>query len=557
VELRRQLSFLRASFPLIATCTAVGLVVALVVSLLLSPTYAATVRLSVGQTTNGTASGFDAYQVSQKIAQTYAEQATTNLVANNVIAALGLQTTSEDLLKHVKSEAQIESTLLTITVDDHDPAEAVRIADAFAAEVLKGPAAGSEDFAETKAYIAEQLQKTRAQIDAAQVDIDRLAAINSPTEAQQAQLDDLENRIATLRGTFASLVQLAAGSPANQVTIFDPAYAPKEPVSPRVLLNTLLGAVLGMVVGVLIAYTRRRLDDTLRTPEDVELLTGLSSLGAIVRMPGDSKRPLFYRLATLLYPRSPAAEGFRQIRTSIDFATGDTPPRSLLITSASPGDGKTTFASNLAIAYARAGRKVVLVDGDLRKPELHAMFRMPNEVGLADLLSGRDIPFETVAQTTEVAGLRVLPSGIRPANPAELISGGGMPAILASLLTKADLIVIDSPPLQAVTDGAILASQTDGTVLVVASGRTRRAALLRARDNLQHVGARILGTALNGVSESDGKEAALGYFTYYGDSETPSDGAASSGSSARGQAAKPKPATQAQAVRVDPAGTDR
>lgn len=558
MELRHQLVFLRSALPLIAVSTGLALVAALVVSLLLPPTYESTVRLSVGQSTTGGASNWlDDLQVSMRLSQTYAELATTNRIAGQVIAALGLQTTPEELLKHVKSQAALESVLLEITVDDRDPDQATRIANTIADEILKEPASGSPIYQELQAYVEQQLLATKDQLDEVQGQIDRLAALPTLTAAQQTQLDVLSGRAATLRATFSTLIQLSTGAPANQLSIFDPAVRPLEAVAPRPILNTGLGATLGLVLGVALAYTRRRLDDTLRTPEEVEQLTGLPSLGTIVQMPGDNRRPLFYRLATLLYPRSPAAEGFRQVRTSIDFASGDQPPRSLLITSAMPGDGKTTFASNLAIAYAQAGRKVVLVDGDLRKPELHAMFRIPNDSGLTDLLRGHDVPFETIAQPTEVAGLRVIPSGVRPTNPAELVVSGGMPKIIATLLANADMVIIDSPPLQAVTDGTILASQTDGTILVAASGRTRRAALLRGRDSLQRVGARVLGTALNGVSERDGKEAALGYFTYYGDTEAPIDGPGASSSNAVGRSGASRDARVGTNARVGTARPDR
>lgn len=556
MELRHQLAFLRSSLPLILITAVIATVVALGVSLVLPPTYEGKVVLTVGQsTTNGGSGGLDALQVSQKLSQTFADLAVTNRVATNVIGDLGLNTTSDELLKHVKSQASLESTLVTITVDDRDPAQAARIANAFAAQILKEPASGSAVFTEMRAYLEQDLLRTRAQIDALQAEIDRLSAIRNPSAAQIDQLDAVEAQIVSARGTFATLLSLSSGTPANQLSIFDPAVVPVAPVSPRPLLNTLLGAILGSVLGVALAYTRRRLDDTLRTPEDVEVLTGLQSLGTIVRMPGDSRRPLFYRLATLLYPRSPAAEGFRQVRTSIEFASGDAPVRSLLITSAMPGDGKTTFASNLAISFAQAGRKVCLIDGDLRKPELHAMFRIPNDVGFSDLLRSRELTFEAATQATEVPGLRVLPSGERPTNPAELVAAGTLPAIIASLLQHVDLVVIDSPPLQAVTDAAIIASVTDGSVLVAASGKTRRAAIVRGRETLRRVGARVLGFALNGVSERDGREAALGYFTYYGDSDGPSDGQGPAGPATERPAGREK--RVGAAVRVETASSDR
>lgn len=551
MELRRQLAFIRSSLPLIVVATVLAAAAAFAVSTVLPPKYEATVLLNVGQSgSSGNTNSFDSLQVSQRLSSTYARLAVRDSAATTVITELGLQTTKEDLLKHVRAEAETDSTLLTITVDDPNPAQAAAIANAFATELLKAPTSGSDPFAAYKDAIEQDLVDLRGQIDEVQAQVNILSKLNNPSPVQSAQLDALLTQSAALRGTFAQLAELANSAPANLISIADPATAPVDPVSPIVLLNAILGGALGLVVGVSLAYLRRRLDDTVRNPEEVETLTGLSSLGTIVRMPGDDRRPLFYRLATLLYPRSPAAEGFRHIRTGIEFAAGESPSRSLLVTSAMPGDGKTTFAANLAIAYAQAGRKVCLVDGDLRKPELHTMFRIANDAGLSDLLRGHDAPFETITAATEVAGLRILPSGVRPANPAELVASGRMRQVLTSLLEHVDLVIIDTPPIQAVTDAALLASIADGTILIAASGKTRRAAIVRARDTLARVGANVLGTALNGVSEQDGRDAALGYFTYYGSPESSDDDAPTSGpTSGRPGIAKPMAST--------PSSTDR
>ncbi len=434
---------------------------------------------------------------------------------------LGLETTTEDLLDHVRAEAPLDSTLLTITVDDGSAEQAAAIANAFAERMVDlDPTPADDRLAELEAFIDDELQAVRGQIPAVQARIDELAAVETPTAAQTAQLASLESQLASLRSTFANLVQLSTtGQTANQLSVADPATVPPDPVSPRVLINTVLGAILGLVVGIGFAYARKRLDDTVRIPEELEQATGVPVLGTIVRMPGDSKRPLMYRLATLLYPRSPAAEGFRHLRTGIEFARDDAPLRTLLVTSAMPGDGKTTCAANLAVAFAQSGHTVCLVDGDLRKPALHELFSIPNGAGLSELLRGDESTYETATHAVEVEGLRVLTSGSVPPNPAELIASPRMRAVLASLTSQVDLVVLDSPPLQAVTDAAILASVADGTVLVAAAGKTRRALIVRARDTLARVGANLLGTALNGVDEREGQDAAFGYFSYYGHPE--------------------------------------
>jgi len=538
VELRRQLAFLRSSLPLVLASTILGALAAFLVSQVLPPTYEARVLVAVGQSADGGSGDLNSLQVSQRLSQTYAKLAVTNQAAREVIDQLGLDTTTEELLDHVRAEAPLDSTLLTITVDDQVAEQATAIANAFADRMTNlETTPGDERLAELEAFIEKELQSVREQIPVVQARIDDLAAIETPTPAQEAQLAALENQLASLRSTFANLVQLSTtGQTANQLSIADPATVPPDPVSPRVLINTLLGAILGGLIGIGFAYARKRLDDTVRLPEELEQATGVPVLGTIVRMPGDSKRALMYRLATLLYPRSPAAEGFRHLRTGIEFAREDVELHTLLVTSAMPGDGKTTCAANLAVAFAQAGHTVCLVDADLRKPALHELFGIPNGPGLSDLLRGDESTYEAATHPVETEGLRILTSGAVPPNPAELVASPRMRAVLASLTSEVDLVILDSPPLQAVTDAAILASVADGTVLVAAAGRTRRALIVRARDTLARVGANLLGTALNGVDEREGQDAAFGYFSYYGHPEDDAkDRAAKPGSAELGE----------------------
>ena len=230
-------------------------------------------------------------------------------------------------------------------------------------------------------------------------------------------------------------------------------------------------------------------DDSVKTTEDVEEATGLPTLGAIPRMPGGRGRSEIYQLATLLYPRSAAAEAYRTVRTNLEFASVDEPIQSLLVTSAGPGEGKSVTAANLAIAFAQAGRKVLLVDADLRKPGVHALFNLGNDRGLTNLLRGDDTRWESVVQPTEQEGLRVLTTGVQPPNPAELLGSQRMKRVLEKLAAAHELLIIDSPPLLIVTDAAILSSVANGTVLVIDAKRTRRDSARNAREALTKSGA--------------------------------------------------------------------
>jgi capsular exopolysaccharide synthesis family protein len=294
----------------------------------------------------------------------------------------------------------------------------------------------------------------------------------------------------------------------------DPAVAPLDPASPRILLNTLLAALVGLLLAVGIAFLAEYLDDTLKSPDDVEAVTGLPTLGTILRMKGDEGRSTIYRLAAILYPRSPAAEAYRTLRTNIEFASVDAPARMILVTSAIPGEGKTTTAANLAAVFAQAGHTTLLVDADLRKPGAHKIFDLPNAQGLTNLLRTDDVTVRDLAQPTEQEHLSVLTTGPLPPNPAELLRSARMHTVLERLAASAEFVIVDSPPLQAVTDAAILSSLVDGTVLVVDAGRTRSGAVRNGRETLAKVGARVLGVTLNRMSESMSGD--YYYYDYYG-----------------------------------------
>jgi capsular exopolysaccharide synthesis family protein len=262
-----------------------------------------------------------------------------------------------------------------------------------------------------------------------------------------------------------------------------------------------------------IAFVLHYLDDSIRDPDAVQEVAGLSTLGTIARMRGDRDRSEIYRLATLLYPRSSIAEAYRALRTNIEFSSVDAPIRTLLVTSSIPGEGKTTTAANLAVVFAQAGRRVLLLDADLRKPGVHLVFDLPNSHGLTALLRDDQKHVDTIAQATDQDNLRVLTTGSLPPNPAELLGSQRMRTTLARLSASFDLVIVDSPPLQAVTDSAILSSVVDATLLVIDAGRSRRSAVRLACESLAKSGTTVLGVALNRAPD----RAHSNYTGYYGE----------------------------------------
>lgn len=206
-------------------------------------------------------------------------------------------------------------------------------------------------------------------------------------------------------------------------------------------------------------------------------------------------------LITLLNPNSPISEQYRTVRTNLQFAVaGDQPLRSMTVVSSGPGEGKSTSAANLAVVFAQAGRKVLLVDADMRKATVHKTFGLSNEMGLSNLVSGQQAAY-SVIQATDVNNLSIITSGPTPPNPAELLNSRRMNVLMEELYQTFDLIIFDLPPVMTVADGLIMASKTDGTVLVIREGVTRKDSVLEAKNRLLQAKARILGVIYNGAEQ--------------------------------------------------------
>jgi len=296
----------------------------------------------------------------------------------------------------------------------------------------------------------------------------------------------------------------------THVRVLDRALLPVSPASPNLMKNIGTASVAGLLLGLAVAFFASRLDRTVRSVESVESL-GITVLGVIPHLgstgassTSDAKaglKPIApptgrEELIVVDEPMSPAAETFRMIRTNLTFMSQDDPLRSFVVTSALPFEGKTTIASNLAISLAQFGRSVLLVDSDLRRPRLHRVLEVDNDLGLTTLVGGRT-PLDAAVHRTRIDGLSVLTSGPIPPNPSELLHSAAFGRLHEDLLKHFDYLLFDSPPMGAVTDAAILGTQVDGVVLVVRAGTSTLHAIAGARKQLRSVSARLLGAVLN------------------------------------------------------------
>ena len=355
---------------------------------------------------------------------------------------------------------------------------------------------------------------------------------------KEIQYNNLKAEIANRRTTLEALLKRQAetsssiglDNPASNVRVVDRAEIPTHKSSPKILQNILLSLITGLALGIGLAFFFEYLDKSIKSPDEIPQVAKIPSIGLIPALRAERgalrvirgngrdqiKKPVI-ELIALEDPQSGLAEAFREIRTALMVSRAGGPPKKILITSAHPGEGKTSIAVNLAITLAQIGRLVVLVDTDLRKPRLHKLFDLPNDEGLSTYLSASGPPWAEPG-STEVSGLDVVTSGPLPPNAADLLDSDRFSQIQSELDQRGyDHIIYDSPPVLAVADAAIMAAHMDAVVMVVQAGVTSREALAHGVERLRQVKANILGAVLNQVDFDQQGYYGYAYKRYYGD----------------------------------------
>jgi capsular exopolysaccharide synthesis family protein len=304
-------------------------------------------------------------------------------------------------------------------------------------------------------------------------------------------------------------IRLARLQNTPNVVQIETASVPGSPVRPRPLMNTGLSALIGLLLAGGIAYLIEYVDDTIRTPEDIERILHLPVVGYI----GDMRnaQSAVDEIHVFHQPRSPISEAFRSLRTNLEFANVDSSLTKILITSPGPGEGKTTVSTNLAAIIAQGGKRVLLIDADLRRPRIHTIFGMSNRVGLTTLFRGQTPLRSVMRQLVGMDGLYVITSGKLPPNPTELLASARMDQILEEAGREVDVIVIDSPP-SIVADFQVLATKVDGTFLVIQPGYTHADIALGTLERLTRVNAKPLGVVLNKIPKESSHYG--GYYRY-------------------------------------------
>lgn len=339
---------------------------------------------------------------------------------------------------------------------------------------------------------------------------------------QSIQYNILKREADTNKELYKGLLQrmkeagVSAGLTVSNIQIVDQAEVPTSPYKPNKRLNLLLAAVIGLFLGVGLAFFFEYLDNTVKTPEDVEQSIRLPSFGMVPEISYEKRRRLEketthpVELVTHRHPKSILSEAYRNIRTSILLSFSEKPPKKIAITSPNPLEGKTTTVINTAIALSQTGALVVIIDTDMRRPRIHHIFNGDGGAGLSNFLSGH-APLDLIIKKTEVPNLYYIPSGPIPPNPSELLGSSLFKAMMESLEKKFDHILLDSPPLLGFADSLILSTTVDGVVLVVLGGKTPKETLQRAKEVLYQINAKILGVVINRVDIQRGN---YGYYYY-------------------------------------------
>ena len=510
MEIRQYVDLLRKWILLVIALALVAGATSYVISRNSTPIYQASTTLMVNQAANPSAATvYSDILTSERLASTYAKLLTSGPVVDETARQLGVA--PKEMSSNIAVAPVRDTQLLRITVEGANPQLIAEIANTL-----------------PKVFIERNRQMQLGQIDKAKLEQEIANTEQDLNDTQQqlksitdeTQRTRLETSLAQYRTTYSSLVatyqqvKLNEAKATNNIVIAEPATVPTSPIRPRTRTNALLAAVVGALLALGVVFLVEYLDDTIKTPDDVSRVSGLSTLGAIARLKdtGGTRQ-----LIAWLRTKAPESEAYRTLRTNIQFSSVDNPIRALLVTSSGPGEGKSTTTANLAVVLAQTGQRVIVVDTDLRRPVLHKVFGVPNNIGLTNaLLAGESMVVEEYLQPTEIETLSVLTSGPIPPNPSELLGSHRMHHLIEALSKAADIAIFDSPPVLAVTDAVVMARQVDGVLLVADAGHTREQAIANAVGELKKTGANVLGVALNRL---DSRRGGYYYYYYYSDEE--------------------------------------
>lgn len=467
LDLLDLLNILRKRWWVIVICFVLAVVICAVVTYnFIVPVYKAETTLFAGKEPNKIASlDISDLNLNQRLVTDYREIVLSRLVARQVIEDLGLDMGIVTFQRRVTVEAVRDSRFFKIAFESTSPKMAMDVANALGRTIIE----------------------------------------------KAADIIDVQN-----------------------VIVIDAAELPVRPIKPNKVMNMAIAALLGLMFGVFLVYFLELLDRTVKTDRDVEKHLALSTIGEIPLFEGEDRRgvkgiaklwqnPRRRRkktdstdtsksLISILDPKSPASEAYRSLRTNIGYTSVDKQVQTIVVTSAGPEEGKSTTVVNLAVSLAQVGKKVLVIDADLRKAKIHRYYSLPNDYGITDIIVNKYKIKDAIKQVEDVENLYAICSGVVPPNPTELLESKKMEDLLETVRKDYDIILIDTPPVGQLTDAAILGRNADGVILVIASGETHIDFAKHAKSRLDKINAKVLGTV---ITKINGAAGGAYYYRYY------------------------------------------
>lgn len=496
MELNKYIFPLRKWWWLVVASTLVAAIFSFLSILRQPAIYQARTTLMIGATINNPNPSGNEITLGQQLAAAYADLANREIVRNATKNALGM----EELPEYI-AWALPNTQLIEITVNDVVPERAQSVANELAAQlILLSPVSGQSKDQGRQEFVHQRLNNLESQIQETEAEIEKLQEELANTfsaqqiNEKQDQISSLESKLSIMENNYGLLLSNTQQGAINTLTIIAAAELPSNPIGSMKGLTILLAAAAGFILSAGTAYLLEYLDDTLKSPNEVMRLFSAPILGRIFEQADRMNEDRLYNADNSNHPLT---EPFRALRTELDLAEMGQRLKTILITSPDSGDGKTSVAVNLALSIAQRGKKVFLLDADLRKPKIHKLFNLPNDEGLADVVFARAV-FDWRIGIKEFRQISVLTAGNTPPDPAELLSSEKMELFLSELEDVAEVVIIDGPPLF-VPDAMILASKVDGVLLVVRPTHTRQSLAKASMEHIKLVGARVVGIVLNRI----------------------------------------------------------
>ncbi len=477
-----------------------GAVVAYLVSQTLTPKYEASTLLLIQQSQTPGSPNYQDVQASQQLTGTYSAWIVTTPVLDAAAKTAGIPGGAEAIQKQISVSPVTNTQLVSVSVTDPSPEQAAKLANAIATVFIDQTRSQQTTVTGNSLdEIQQNIDQVKKQIDDTAAKISQLQATPVTGAVDQAQITSLQQQLSQFQTTYGTLIEaqqrmaIQQAQIGAQVSVLQPATAPRHPVSPRITLNTALGGMLGLILGFCALALLGYLDNTVKSSDDVRALTGAGALGLIPTTAGITAEGIIRR------PRSGATEALRALRTNLQFTTANQGLTTIAVTSARPQDGKSMTSMGLAVVLAQGGQHVALVDADLRKPSQHRLLdSLHNRSGLTNLLRSANMRPSDVWQETGIDGLHVITSGPIPTNPPDLLDSARMREVVTQLRGVADVVIIDTPPV-GISDPLIVAGMVDAVLVVVAAGQTRKKEMSGTLERIAMTGVPVVGIVLNRV----------------------------------------------------------